>query len=185
VLFAPVRCAPSKSSAIGNSYILQAGKLAVRPVSNRSSGSQWVIREVREKETPLNDLIASYTNAFMLMTSQTAACNRLHSVDQRLCRWILLVHARAQRDEFVFTQEFMAQMLGVHRPTVSTTANMLLQAGLISYSRGNLKILDRAGLLAGSCECYRIMEAQFDKIFDQPWIKLAREQNSRADSTGG
>src|SRR5215212_880108 len=93
-------------------------------------------KHVMDKGGPLHNLLHRYTHAFLAQVSQTAACNRLHPLDQRLCRWILLTHNRVQRDEFPITQEFMGQMLGVARPTVSTTANFLMQAGLISYSRG-------------------------------------------------
>lgn len=86
---------------------------------------------------PLYDLLHRYTHAFMAQISQTAACNRAHPLDQRLCRWILMTHNRVQSSEFPLTQEFIGQMLGVRRPTVSTTANILQKAGLISYSRGD------------------------------------------------
>lgn len=133
--------------------------------------------EVMDKASPLNDLVASYTHAFMVMTSQVAVCNRLHEIDERLCRWLLLICNRTQRLDFPLTQEFLAMMLGAHRPTVSTAANILQKAGFISYSRGKMKILDLKGLEGGVCECLGIMEAQFDKIFDQRWIELARKEH--------
>ena len=126
------------------------------------------IRHVRDTDSPLNELCAKYVHAFLNMTSQTAACNRLHPVNERLCRWLKLVHNRVRRNEFPMRQEFMALMLGVHRPTVSTAANMLQQAGLISYSRGQMRIIDPEGLRAGSCECLGLIEKQFDGIFDYP-----------------
>ncbi|HEU4869311.1 MAG TPA: Crp/Fnr family transcriptional regulator [Pyrinomonadaceae bacterium] len=124
------------------------------------------VRQVRDTDSPLNELCAKYTHAFLTMTSQTAACNRLHPVNERLCRWLKLVHNRLGRDEFPIRQEFIAMMLGVHRPTVSTAANMLQQAGLISYSRGQLRILDEQGLRNGSCECLEVIEKQFDRVFE-------------------
>src|SRR5215510_655214 len=123
------------------------------------------LREVRDHESPLNELCAKYAHAFLVMTSQTAACNRLHPINERLCRWLKLVHNRVRHDEFPLRQEFVAQMLGVHRPTVSTAANMLQQAGLIRYSRGQMRILDADGLGNGSCECLELMEREFEKIF--------------------
>ena len=105
----------------------------------------------------------------LVMTSQVAACNRLHPMNERLCRWLKLVHNRLRRDEFPIRQEFMAMMLGVHRPTVSTAAKMLQQAGLIRYSRGQMQILDADGLRNGSCECLELIEKQFEKMFDQPF----------------
>ena len=125
-------------------------------------------RHVRETDSPLNDLCGKYAHAFLVMTSQTAACNRLHPIDERLCRWLKLIHNRVGRDDFPIRQDFVAQMLGVHRPTVSTAASMLQQAGLIKYSRGQLRILDADGLRNGSCECLEIIEKQFEKIFEQP-----------------
>jgi len=124
------------------------------------------IRHVRDTDSPLNELSAKYAHAFLVMTSQTAACNRLHPVNERLCRWLKLVHNRIRRDEFPLRQEFVAQMLGVHRPTVSTAASMLQQAGLITYSRGQMRVLDADGLRNGSCECLELIEKQFEKIFE-------------------
>lgn len=124
---------------------------------------------VMDQGGPLHDLLHRYTHAFLTQVSQTAACNRLHSLDQRLCRWILMTHNRVQRDEFPITQEFIGQMLGVRRPTVSTTANILMQAGLVSYSRGRMKVINRKGLEDGSCECYRIIVRQFDRVYGETW----------------
>lgn len=131
-------------------------------------------REVMDRpESPLNALIARYVHGFLAMASQAAACNRLHTLDQRLCRWLKLVHNRVRRDEFPMRQEFMAQMLGVQRPTVSTAANTLQKAGLVSYTRGQMRVLDPEGLAAGACECYALMEAQLDRVFGAPWRELA------------
>lgn len=137
-------------------------------------------KEVMDTPSPLNELVASYIHAFLVMTSQVAVCNRLHEMDERLCRWLALIHNRTQRDEFPLKQEFLAMMLGAHRPTVSTAANILQRAGLIRYSRGRMTILDPRGLEAGSCECLALMEAQFDKIFDKSWIELARKERRAA-----
>ena len=132
------------------------------------------LREVASTSSPLNDLVAAYTHGFLVFTGQVAACNRLHSVDQRLCRWLTMVRNRIpDRSSFPLKQEFLAEMLGVQRPTVSTAAGMLQKAGWIRYSRGLVDILDVEGLRSGACECYKIMEAQFEKIFAQPWTELA------------
>ena len=137
-------------------------------------------REVMHRpESPLNDLIARYTHAFLTMTSVAAACNRLHTLDQRMCRWLKLIHNRVRRDEFPMRQEFMAAMLGVQRPTVSTTANMLQKAGLITYTRGQMTVLDAEGLVAGACSCYELMEREMDRIFDVPWRELARREDRK------
>jgi CRP-like cAMP-binding protein len=122
------------------------------------------IREVMETNSPLNGLVARYTHAFLIMTSQVAACNRLHEVDARLCRWLKMIHNRVNRDEFLLRQEFISQMLGVHRPTVSIAAKLLQKAGLIDYSRGKMRILDPEGLRNGACECYSLIEGQIARL---------------------
>jgi CRP-like cAMP-binding protein len=135
-------------------------------------------REVMEKpSSPLNPLIAKYVHAFLIMTSAAAACNRLHTIDERLCRWLKLIHNRIRRDEFPMRHEYLAMMLGVHRPTLSTAAKMLQTAGIISYTRGTMKILDAEALAEGSCECLELMESQVDKIFDKPWRDLVEEHD--------
>lgn len=137
------------------------------------------IREVRDRPSPLNDLIARYTHAFLCMASIAAACNRLHTLDQRMCRWLKLVHNRVRRPEFPMRQEFMAQMLGVQRPTVSTTANLLQKAGLITYTRGQMTVLHPEGLEQGSCECYGMMEREMDRVFETPWRELVRRESEK------
>jgi hypothetical protein len=130
-------------------------------------------REVVKAGSPLNRLIALYIHAFLSMTSITAACNHLHNVNERLCRWLKATHSRVGRDEFYLRQKFIADMLGVHRPTVSNAAHALQEAGLIKYSRGHMKILDSEGLAAGACECRDTIAAQMDKIFGRSWRKVA------------
>jgi CRP-like cAMP-binding protein len=98
-----------------------------------------------------------YIDYLLAITGQSAACNRLHPVNERCARWMLTTHDRAGGDEFRLTQESLAQMLGVRRPSVTVAAGVLAQAGLISYRRGKMKILDRAGLEAAACECHSII----------------------------
>jgi Mn-dependent DtxR family transcriptional regulator len=126
-------------------------------------------------------MIARYSHALLVMVSQTAACNRLHTVDMRMCRWLKMTHNRIQRPEFPMRQEFLAQMLGVHRPSVSIAANTLQKAGLISYSRGRMQLLDVEGLAEGACECNELIEPQFDHIFGQPWRALAQAQHAQEE----
>jgi CRP-like cAMP-binding protein len=96
--------------------------------------------------------------------AQTTACNHVHSVQQRMCRWLLTTHDRVGADEFHLTQEFLAQMLGVRRPSVTVAAGHLQRAGLIRYRRGRIRISDRAGLEACACECYDSLRREFDRL---------------------
>lgn len=115
----------------------------------------------------LYKLLLHYTLALMNLISQSAACNRLHSVEERCCRWLLLCQDRVKSDSFLLTQEFLAQMLGVRRATVSGVAGTLQEAGLIRYSRGKITICDRPSLEAASCECYRIVKDEFDRLLQE------------------
>jgi len=101
-------------------------------------------------------LLTRYTQAMLGVIMQAAACNAVHSIEQRLSRWLLMAHDRVGADDFPLTQEFVAMMLGATRPTVTLVAGTLQKAGLITYHRGHLTILDREGLESASCECYRV-----------------------------
>jgi CRP-like cAMP-binding protein len=120
-------------------------------------------REVRA-DSPLHDLLHRYTRAYINQVVQGMVCNRLHSIAQRSARWLLLTHDRVDADQFPLTQQFLAQMLGVRRASVGTVASTLQKAGLIRYSRGVITILDRPGLEAAACECYRIIEAEYERL---------------------
>jgi CRP-like cAMP-binding protein len=112
----------------------------------------------------LSRILSLYALALMNQIAQNGACNRAHSVDERCARWLLLTHDRVQAASFELTQEFLAQMLGVRRPSVSIAAGMLAQAGLITYSRGKMTVRDRTGLEAASCECYRVIKDEFERL---------------------
>ena len=109
-------------------------------------------------------LLLRYTQALLTQMSQTAVCNRLHTVEQQLCRWLLLSRDRLNTDELVMTQELIANMLGVRREGVTHAAQRLQQHGLISYVRGHIHILDRPGLEASVCECYRVVKDEYDRL---------------------
>ena len=109
-------------------------------------------------------MLLRYTQALITQISQTAVCNRLHSVEQQLCRWLLLSHDRVQGDELIMTQELIADMLGVRREGVTVAAGRLQDAGAISYVRGHIKILDRQKLEETVCECYRVVRDEFDRL---------------------
>jgi CRP-like cAMP-binding protein len=122
------------------------------------------LADLTREHTPLRKVIQAYTVAFMGQLSQSVACNRLHSVEQRFARWMLMTQDRVGEQAFNLTQEFIAQMLGVHRPTVSLVASTFQRAGLIEYKRGQMTILNRPGLEKASCECYRIAKDQYDRL---------------------
>jgi CRP-like cAMP-binding protein len=113
---------------------------------------------------PLQESLLRYTQALITQIFQTAVCNRLHSVEQRLCRWILLCHDRLQSNELSMTQEFISNMLGGRRQSVTVAAGQLQHMGLIRYSRGHIEILDRKALEAAACECYRVVKTEFDRL---------------------
>ena len=114
-----------------------------------------------ERQPELRRLSLCFLQAYLSHVSQSVACNRLHTTEERFARWILASHDRVQGDEFQLTQEFLADMLGVHRPSVSLVAKRFQQAGLLDYRRGIVRILDRAGLEETACECYAVVKARF------------------------
>lgn len=115
-------------------------------------------------DTPLRRVTQRYLMAYLALVSQSVACNRLHNVEERFARWVLMMHDRVDGDEFFLTQDFIADMLGVHRPSVSLVAGAFQQAGFIKYSRGAMHILNREGLEEASCECYATNVAQFARL---------------------
>ena len=125
-----------------------------------------VLRGEFERNLPFQRLLLLYTQALITQVSQTAVCNRLHTVEQRLCRRILLCRDRLRSDELLMTQEFIASMLGCRRQSVTEAAGHLQDAGLIHYSRGRIKILDRAGLERQVCECYQLVKTELDRLMN-------------------
>ncbi|MDH3377264.1 MAG: Crp/Fnr family transcriptional regulator [Gammaproteobacteria bacterium] len=121
-------------------------------------------REEFRRVGELHRLLLLYTQALLTQMSQTAVCNRLHSVEQQLCRWLLLSHDRLESNELVMTQELIANMLGVRREGVSVAAHRLRQAGLIHYKRGHITIADRPGLESTVCECYQVVKTETDRL---------------------
>lgn len=112
-------------------------------------------------------LMLRYTQALITQISQTAVCNRLHSVEKRLCRWLLLSHDRADSDDLLMTQEFISNRLGGRRESVTLAAGRLQDAGLIHYARGHISIVDRNGLEAAVCECYQIVKEETERLFTE------------------
>ena len=112
-------------------------------------------RDVVAESKHMERIFLRYTLALFNQVAQSVACNRLHSLEQRCARWLLITHDRVEGDHFKLTQEFLSYMLGVHRPAVTLAAGILQEAGFIRYSRGNITITDRDGLEGASCSCYR------------------------------
>ncbi len=123
-----------------------------------------MFREEVKNGGGLVSILHRYTQALFTQIAQSAACNRLHSIEQRCARWLLLTQDRVEPDEFSLTHEFMGQMLGVRRATVTEVAGTLQKAGLITYNRGKITVLDRKGLEGASCECYQIIRQDYDRL---------------------
>lgn len=121
-------------------------------------------RRALEEHPELNERVRRYLLGLMTSMSQNAACNQVHGVSERMCRWLLMTHDRVGADEFQLTQEFLAQMLGVRRPSVTVAAGELQRAGLIRYHRGRIHVADRAGLEARACECYESVRLELDRL---------------------
>jgi len=144
------------ASSTPNQALAQADLLVSR-ISSRD-----VITEFR-KGGELNRMILRFVHSMFTQVAQTAACNRLHTLDQRLARWLLMTHDRTIGDSCPLTQEFLSRMLGVRRAGVSVAANSLRQNGLIDYHRSDIRILDRKGLEDAACECYEIVRQEYDE----------------------
>jgi CRP-like cAMP-binding protein len=123
-----------------------------------------VIKQEFEQAGPAMHLLLRYTQALITQMAQTAVCNRHHSLDQQLCRWLLLSLDRLPGNELVMTQELIANMLGVRREGVTEAALKLQKIGLIRYSRGRISVLDRPGLEQRTCECYAVVKKEYDRL---------------------
>jgi CRP-like cAMP-binding protein len=142
--------------ALHNAICQVSGKAFHLPVS--------AFRQALEQSPTLDSLMRRYTAVVLRQVTQVVACNALHPVNERLSRWLLMSHDRAVRDEFPMTQEFMGEMLGVRRQTVTITAGTLQRAGLITIRRGIIRIVDRSLLEEAACECYAVIRALYDRI---------------------
>jgi CRP-like cAMP-binding protein len=123
-----------------------------------------LIKQEFERAGPAMHLLLRYTQALITQMAQTAVCNRHHSLDQQLCRWLLLSLDRLQGSELVMTQELIANMLGVRREGVTEGALKLQKLGLIRYQRGHITVLDRPGLEQRTCECYAVVKKEYDRL---------------------
>jgi CRP-like cAMP-binding protein len=133
------------------------------------AGAAWrlpaaAFREESAPDGPLRARLLRYTQALFQQVAQTSGCNRLHAHEERCARWLLQIHDRVPGDAFRLTQEYLALMLGISRPAVTVVMGALQRAGLVAYHRGDLTILDRAGLEAAACECYAITRAETERL---------------------
>jgi CRP-like cAMP-binding protein len=126
-----------------------------------------VMKDEFNRAGPVLHLLLRYTQALITQMTQTAACNRHHTLDQQLCRWLLLSLDRLRANELVMTQELIANMLGVRRESVTEAAFKLQQAGLISYTRGHISVLDRSGIEKRTCECYAVVKSEYDRLLPE------------------
>jgi CRP-like cAMP-binding protein len=166
--------APAEIAVVGNEglvgvSIFMGGESTPSRAVVQSAGQGFRLKSQLLKEefganVPVLHLLLRYTQALITQMAQTAVCNRHHSLDQQLCRWLLLSLDRLQGDELIMTQELIANMLGVRREGVTEGATKLQEAGLIRYARGRITVLDRPGLEERSCECYAVVKTEYDRL---------------------
>jgi CRP-like cAMP-binding protein len=166
--------APAEIAVVGNEGIVgvsifMGGESTPSRAVVQSAGHGYRLRSQTLKDefgsnAPVLHLLLRYTQALITQMAQTAVCNRHHSLDQQLCRWLLLSLDRLQGDELIMTQELIANMLGVRREGVTEGATKLQEAGVIRYARGRITVLDRSALEVRSCECYRVVKAEYDRL---------------------
>ncbi len=127
-----------------------------------------ILQEEFRNREHVRDLFVSYSETLLSQVQQTVACNALHPTEERMCRWLLMMHDRAEGEALPYTHDFLSHMLGANRKSVTLAAQSLQAAGLISYRRGAIQILDRRGLEKVSCECYAIVKERFDAFLRPP-----------------
>lgn len=162
-----------KEGMLGLPVFLGAGSAPVESFA-QVAGDAWQIeansfRNELKNGGKLQDVLKLYTQALMNQLARTASCNRVHSIEQRCCRWLLMTHDRVGVDTFHLTQEFLSQMLGVRRATVTEIAQILQKEGLISYARGILTIASRKNLERRVCECYAVVRDEYKRLLGAPW----------------
>lgn len=166
--------ASAEIAAVGNEGILgislfMGGETTPSRAVVQSAGQGFqlkaqLLKDEFHRAGPAMHLLLRYTQALITQMAQTAVCNRYHSVNQQLCRWLLMRLDRLPSNKLVMTQELIANMLGVRREGVTEAAGKLQNAGLILYSRGHITVLDRPGLEAEACECYLVVKKEFDRL---------------------
>lgn len=126
------------------------------------------LQEEFARSANVRDLFVSYSETLLSQVQQTVGCNALHTVQERMCRWLLMMDDRAEGEPMTYTQEFLSEIMGVNRTSISLAAQSMQDAGLISYRRGTMQVLDRAGMEKVSCECYAIVKRRFDAFLSPP-----------------
>ena len=173
-----------KEGLVGISLFMGGGSTPSRAVV-QSAGRGFrlksrIVKDHFDKSGPLMHLFLRYTQALITQMTQTAACNRHHSLDQQLCRWLLLSLDRLPGSDLRMTQELIANMLGVRREGVTEAAGKLQKAGLIRYTRGHIEVLDRRGLEERSCECYKVVKDEYDRLLPELQIAGAHKAHLHA-----
>jgi CRP-like cAMP-binding protein len=153
---------------VGSALLLKSNRMPYRSMIQIAGHATKIkaraVLDQFDENPDLRNLILRYLHLVLTQVSQSALCNRFHSLEARLCRWLMISREIINSDEIPLTQELIAQMLGVARTGVTMTAGVLQQSGLIRYRRGQITILDREALAEASCECYRILKQEFDRF---------------------
>jgi CRP-like cAMP-binding protein len=138
-----------------------------------------VLQSEFKRSEHVRDLFVSYSETLLSQVQQTVACNAMHTTEERICRWLLMMHDRAEGEALPYTHEFLSHMLGANRKSVTLAAQSLQTAGLISYYRGIIKVLNRPGLEKASCECYAIVKERFDAFLTPPSTAVQGDTKGR------
>ncbi|WP_372600213.1 Crp/Fnr family transcriptional regulator [Amphritea sp.] len=184
LLYVMLNGASAEIGVVGNEGVLgvalfMGGETMPNRAVVQSAGQAYrlkgqLLKQEFSRAGELQHLLLRYTQALLTQMAQTAVCNRHHSLDQQLCRWLLLSFERLPSRELVMTQELIGNMLGVRREGVTEAASNLQKAGLIRYKRGHITLLDRAGLEARACECYQVVKQEFDRLL--PEVNIQQSQ---------
>jgi CRP-like cAMP-binding protein len=169
---------------VGTSLLMGSADAACQAVV-QSAGEGYrllaaLLKAEYERSPEVLGLLLRYVQALLIQTSQTAICNRHHSVDQQLCRWLLLTLDRVTTNQIAMTQELIAQMLGVRREGVTSAAGKLQDAHMIHYSRGVISVLDRRGVEARACECYQTVKQETDRLVPMPVRPMRADETADA-----
>jgi hypothetical protein len=140
-----------------------------------------VLQDEFKSSEHVRDLFVSYSETLLSQVQQTVACNSMHTTEERICRWLLMMHDRAGGEALPYTHEFLSHILGANRKSVTLAAQSMQNAGLISYRRGTIQVLDRAGLEQASCECYAIVKERFDAFLTPPSTAVQGHNDGRVE----